>query len=324
MTENELQNRLMQLTNVIPEATHQVYTAAALSGKREVVMKKKISAVLVFAIILVSITIVACAASIIYNQSWYYNNRGSMIAESKPEVYEAVLKNVVENPEQTQDYQTQVNITIQDVSWLPEVNVLTVSFKASPKDPEHFELHSMSALDQDGAYIGEDGSTTATDDSEDRAMHWLWRNDPEFTIPSRYGPPMDMMDDPGKHLLLIDPGDVFVRDGSLSMIGGVDTFRTADGDVICVAEYDLSWLDEKSDGEIQEWADATGTEYALEMAQATKEARQKAREKVMQDSFVCTQMYTVVEYFEGISDTELYTGGQYGAIDFIIRSAKDN
>ena len=64
MTENELQNRLMQLTNVIPEATHQVYTAAALSGKREVVMKKKISAVLVFAIILVSITIVACAASI--------------------------------------------------------------------------------------------------------------------------------------------------------------------------------------------------------------------------------------------------------------------
>ena len=43
-----------------------------------------------------------------------------------------------------------------------------------------------------------------------------------------------------------------------------------------------------------------------------------------QDSFVCTQMYTVVEYFEGISDTELYTGGQYGAIDFIIRSAKDN
>ena len=39
---------------------------------------------------------------------------------------------------------------------------------------------------------------------------------------------------------------------------------------------------------------------------------------------ILLQMYTVVEYFEGISDTELYTGGQYGAIDFIIRSAKVN
>ena len=72
------------------------------------------------------------------------------------------------------------------------------------------ELHSMWALDTDGSYIGEGGSVTVTDDSEDRAMHWLWRTDIGLEgsggyghIPG-YGPVSDMMDDRSMHLLLLD------------------------------------------------------------------------------------------------------------------------
>lgn len=65
----------------------------------------------------------------------------------------------------------EVQIVIQDVSWAPEANIMTISFKATPKSPNVDELHSMWSLDTDGSYIGEGGSMTVTNDIEDRGMH---------------------------------------------------------------------------------------------------------------------------------------------------------
>ena len=114
----------------------------------------------------------------------------------------------------------------------------------------------MWALDTDGAYIGEGGSTTATDDSEDRAMHWLWRSPDTdgYTGSLRYGPPMQMMDDSTKKLLLIDRKEITLFDGTLDVFGSSDMLRTPEGDIIFIEEVDLDWLNEEFDQKMKEWS----------------------------------------------------------------------
>ena len=320
MTEQELRNRLEQMTHSIPEETHRAFVTAAVPGKEEIIMKKKISFGMVFAIVLIVLTLTACAAGIIYNQDWYFRNRGKMALESSPEIYEDVIKNMVEVQEQNQSEGSLVDVKIQDVSWAQEAKMLTVTFRAVPKDPEHYELHSMYDLDTDGSYVGEGGDTDPKEDGVDRAMHWLWRVDPMFEEATRMGPPLEMMDAPGKHLLLIEGRNVRVGDGSLELLGGTDMFRTPEGEVIFEAEYQLDWLDEEYDRKIREWADQNSGEGEDLQAYAEKEitGAQQAREIARSGKLPCVVDYTVVEYTEGMDDMELYTGGEHGQVSFVI------
>lgn len=290
-------------------------------AKGEEPMVKKVSLAFIILLVLSVITITALAAGILYNQDWYYNNRGSALRDHQPEIYEAVMANLTENPEQTQSENSLVDVSVQDVSWTPEAEKLTISFKVSPKNPAQYELHSMWALDTDGAYIGEGGSTTATDDSEDRAMHWLWRSPDTdgYTGSLRYGPPMQMMDDNTKKLLLIDRKEITLFDGTLDVFGSSDMLRTPEGDIIFIEEVDLDWLNEEFDQKMKEWSEQYPDmkDYAEERIHAAQAIRTKLKDEIIP----CRLTYSAVEYTEGMDDTQLYTGGEQGFVDFVIRPA---
>ena len=107
-------------------------------AKGEEPMVKKVSLAFIILLVLSVITITALAAGILYNQDWYYNNRGSALRDHQPEIYEAVMANLTENPEQTQSENSLVDVSVQDVSWTPEAEKLTISFKVSPKNPAQY------------------------------------------------------------------------------------------------------------------------------------------------------------------------------------------
>ena len=302
------------------------------NAKGEEPVVKKISTSMILVIVMLCLVITAIAAGVIYNQDWWWNNRNIYEKEYEPEKYEAIIANMVENPEQTQCEDDQVQLTIQDVSWAPEADIMTISFKATPKNPNQDELHSMWALDTDGSYIGEGGSITVTDDSEDRAMHWLWRTDIGLEdsggygqIPG-YGPVFDMMDDSSKHLLLLDytGTNIIINSDEIEnavdmfpMESSMDMFRTTAGDVYFVGEFDLSWLREEYDQEMRDRAKENPDMkeyYDQKIAKA-----QMARARIDNGGITCILTYKVVEYTEGMDDTDLYTSGGGRSVQFIIR-----
>lgn len=295
------------------------------NAKGEEPVVKKVSTTFILAMAILAIAATALAAGIIYNQNWYYNdNNGRVLKENNPVAYEAILANMTENPEQSQSDSDLVDVVIQDVSWAPEAEMLTISFRASVKDPAHYELHGMWALDTDGGYIGEGGSTTVTDDSEDRAMHWLWRtfDTEEYTGPRHYGPPTEMMDDGNKKLLLIETNEISLFDGTLDVFGSMDMLRTPEGDIVFVEEVSLDWMSEEYDQKMKEYGEQHPD--MSDYANARIAAAQAVRAKIADGTIPCRLTYTVVEYTEGMDDQELYTGGEHGKIDFIIRPKQTN
>lgn len=303
--------------------------------KGDKIVKKKISASMIIAIAALCIIATAIAAGVTYhqyNQKWWWDNRNNLEKEYNPEMYGAVMANMTENPEQQQCEDDQVAITVQDASWAPEADTLTISLTASPKDPGRNELHNMQALDTDGSYIGEGGSDTVTDDSEDRAVHWLWRTDIGLEgfggynhIPG-YGPVADMMDDRSKQLLLLDYPETFIMLSSpeienvvdmFPLTGSMDMFRTTEGDVCFVGKYDLSWLREDYDQKMLELA--AKSPDMKEYYDGKIAAARTARERISNEWITCYLTYRVVEYTEGISDSELYSGGKTGTVEFVIR-----
>ena len=282
MTERELRDRLNSLAGTeIPAETHRAFLSAALPGKEEMKMKKKISAGLVFALILLLIAVAAIAAGIVYDMKWWYTERHAYVDEEK---VQAVMEHRVENPEQKQDEDSLVSITVQETSRVPETGTLTIAYKVTVRDPEHYELHDMWALDVDGAYMGKDyvPPEDADEDWEERNYHMMWRSDPDSES-NRIGPVMEMMDDSGKHLLLIELqyDQISPAPGTPSM----DEFRTPEGEVIYMVEYSQYRLYNEFSNEI-----------------------------------TCTVPYRIVEYTEGMDDTELYRGGKTGQLEFILHT----
>ena len=312
-------------TQGINEAPSLQYRIARKARGEEPVVKK-VSTTVVIVLVLLALAVTAVAAGIIYNQNWYYNNRGSSMRDNQPEVYEAVMANMTENPEQNQSVNELVNVTIEEVSWAPEAEKLTVSYKVSPKDPEKYEVHGMLALDEDGCYMGDEGSADVTEDGEDRAIHWLWRtkefdDEPEGSMYGiLYGPPAQMMDDGSKRLLLVDRKGISMFDGALDAFSSWDVFRTPDGDLMFIEEIDLDWLSEDYDGKKEEYVE----EYPVRKDYAEKlvAGAQAAREKLKDGSFPCTLTYSVVEYVEGMDDEILYSGGEEGTVEFTIDTSK--
>ena len=313
-------------TQGINEAPSLQYRIARKARGEEPVVKK-VSTTVVIVLVLLALAVTAVAAGIIYNQNWYYNNRGSSMRDNQPEVYEAVMANMTENPEQNQSVNELVNVTIEEVSWAPEAEKLTVSWKVFPKDPEKFEVHGMLALDEDGCYMGDEGSADVTEDGEDRAMHWLWRvrevnDDDEDEEGSMYGilygPPAQMMDDGSKRLLLVDRKGISMFDGALDAFGSWDVFRTPDGNLMFIEEIKLDWLSEDFDAKKEEYAEEYPdmADYAEKLTAGAK----AAREKLKDGSFPCTLTYSVVEYVEGMDDETLYSGGEEGTVEFVVET----
>ena len=159
------------------------------------------------------------------------------------------------------------------------------------------------------------GVVTVTEDGEDRAMHWLWRVDPMFEQPTRIGPPIEMMDDSSKHLLLIEDKSLNVSDGGLELTGSRDMFRTPEGEVIFQADVSLDWLNEEFDRNLREWAEK---QDAKEYAEKRIAAAQKAREAVKSGKLACVLNINTVEYTEGMDDDQLYMGGENGQLHFTV------
>ena len=314
MTEQELRSRLENLAGEIPAETHRAFLSAASPGKEAKVMKKKISAGLVFALVLLLLAVAAIAAGIGYNLEWWYTERNG---EVDPAAVQAMMDHRVENPEQQQAEDSLVNVSIREISLVPESGILDVLIQASVKDPEHFELHSSYALDVDGSYMGPGGDPDPEEDGEDRGVHWMWVSDPTGEEESRIGPVLQVMDDNTKRLLLIECTGVTSPEGE-HVLGypSLDEFRTPEGEVVYVLEYSPEWISTEYDRQ----QEAFGKEYPnmKEYADGKIAEAQAAREKLA-EGIPCVLQYRVVEYTEGMDDEVLYTGGTTGQVEFAVR-----
>ena len=192
MTEQELRERLNRMTGEIPAETHRAFLSAACPGKEARIVKRKISAGLVFALVLILVTVAAIAAGIVYDLKWWYGER---TAETDPEFMRKMAENLAAEPEQQQTEDSLVDVKVREVSWMPDEGKLVVSIQATAKDPEHFELHSRLALDVDGAYDPDFEPDMYDEECEGHAEHWLWREntDPEADERFRCGPVPQMM-----------------------------------------------------------------------------------------------------------------------------------
>ena len=305
MTERELRERLNSLAgNGIPAETHRAFLSAVSPGKEKIRMKKKISAGLVFALILVLLAVAAVGAGI-YNLDWWYNNRNGDVSEN-PEAYRAVMAHLTEDPEQQQSGDGPVNVAIRDVSWAPEASTLIISFSAAVKEPEKYELYSLWALNEDG---------------EDREEQWLWRGEPDLEV-NRHGPVKEMMDDSSKTALFIELVNYdfmalkpFVRSSSM------DEYRTPEGEVVYVAEFGLEWLNEEYDRGLRDYAEEHPEmkEYNEQKIETAK----RLRTEIGETGVPCVLHYRTVVYREGMDGRELYEGGDAGQVSFVIRTGNE-
>ncbi len=318
MTEQELRSRLESLTGDIPAETHRAFLSAASPGKEAKVMKKKISTGLVFALVLVLLAAAAIAAGLGYNLEWWYTKRNG---EVDPAALQAMIDHRVENPDQQQAADDLVDVSIREISLVPESGTLVAFIQAAVKDPEHFELHSTYALDVDAAYVGPGGDPDPGEDGEDRAAHWLWVSDPDPESPSRRGPVPQMMDDSSKRLLLIECTGITTPDGA-NVLGypSLDEFRTPEGEVVYVLEFSPEWLSEEYDRQ----QEAFGAEYPnmKEYTDGKIAKARAARNTLAGEGIPCVLQYRVVEYTEGMDDEVLYQGGTAGQVEFAIRLTK--
>lgn len=320
MTEQELRERLNRMTGEIPAETHRTFLSAACPGKEETIVKRKLSAGLAFALVLILITVAAIAAGIVYDLKWWYGER---TAETDPEFMQKMLDNRVTEPEQQQTEDSLVDVKVREVSWMPDEGRLVVCIQATAKDPEHFELHSRFAMDVDGAYDPDFEPDMYDEDCEGHAEHWIWREntDPDADERFRSGPVLQMMDDSSKRLLLFE-GKELAPLGKPELFGyaSMDEVRTPEGEVLYLFEYSQDWMKQDYDRQMEEYIE----EYPnmKEYAESQIEKAREAREALNGEGISCMLTYRVVEYTEGMDDTELYTGGTEGQVTFAIRTGK--
>lgn len=319
MTEREFRERLNRLTGESPAETHQAYLSAVLRGKDEVRVKRKISAVPVFAIVLVLLAAAAVAAGVVYDMRWWF---GAEPDGDHTAWKQEVMTNRVEEPEQQQAEDSLVNVTVQDVSWAPEAGRLIITFRAVPADPQRYELHSLWALDTDGSYMGKDYEPPeyADEDAEERNYHMLWRDNRE-TDEVSHGPVREMMDDSGKTLLLIEAEGVSLKNGqSLEGYATLDELRTPDGAVVYMLDYHPDWLNASYDEEMKKFVE----EYPnmKEYAEQQISEAQAGRETLSGGGMNCVLRYRVAEYTEDMDDIDMYTCGTVGEVEFALRTEK--
>lgn len=242
-------------------------------------MKKKLSAGAVLVIALLIVTMTAAVAEIIirYNQNWYFDNRFTLFKELEPDAYQGIMENLTDQVKQQQTKNSLVDVQVQDAAYAAQQNLLTFTVRVTPKDPQAYELYSMMALDTDGF-------------EDDRQEHWLFISSPDFSAPSTFGPPYEVMNDPNKTLLLFNEGEVNIDSKGASY--AYDPFRVEDGTVILYYEINLNEVETE-----------TGT-FGPFVPQ--------------EDTVQISLQYRAVEYTEGMENDLLYNGGKPGRVTFTV------
>lgn len=256
--------------------------------KGEPVVKKKISFGIVLIIILAAITVIGLATGVLFGQEWYMKTRNGL-ETAAPEKYAAIKSHLTVPVDQSNTENNLVDMTVQDVAWVPEQKVMTVSVRATLKNADHYELYPFSNLDTDGSYVGSAAITVQEEEGEDRAEHWLWRNDADSDTEPRHGLPSEMMDDPDKALLLIESGGILLRDPA--MLNTLDEMRLSDGSCLFYYEFNLDRFDTYTGGNKQD-------------------------EEILAITYMMP--YRIVAFNESITDDELYMGGENGTFTFTV------
>lgn len=238
-------------------------------------MKKKLSAgaVLVIALLIIGMTAAVAEIIIQYNQGWYYENRFTNLKANYPDTYQEIMDHLAAPKAQRQTENSLVDVTVQDAAYVAEKSLLTFTVRVAAKEPDKYELHDIMALDADGF-------------ADDRQEHWLFISDPTFSAPSKYGPPYEVMNAPGKTLILFNSGELYLENGRVWE--AYDYFKPGDGTLI--AYYALH-LNDSDDTDV---FTPTGATAEVELS------------------------YRVVEYIEGMENSALYYGGEPGQITFTV------
>lgn len=233
-----------------PQVFHQRVEQTLCQLKEEPVKRFTLrTAALTAALVLLLAGIAYAAVQL--GQEWYYDTRYTNFKEHKPELHQAIMENLqTDIPQQVSGEAAQlVQVTVQDVAWADEKDVMTLSILAEPKTPNDMELHSAWSMDVDGALVGE----IDPDDEESRLFHWLWTE-------KGFGLPEEVMLNPEKQLLLLELDyRTFIGGTEAEMPShGGDSFTTEAGPVMMVQQYDLSQL--VPEGIDAMFADATAPE----------------------------------------------------------------
>lgn len=247
-----------------------------------------------FALVVVCSTAVALVSQ---GLNWYYSNRFITYQYVEPERYNAIINHLQSDVEQTGTEDDEIDIAVTEVSWAQEQKVMVVEITAVARDPQHMELHPMDNLDADAAYVGKGNLNKYPNDDEAREEHWLWTE-------NGFGP-VDEMIAPGKELLLINCGWVYL-DGELFIgdMSSEDSYVREDGSVHFVIEVRMDHLLQTAQAEDFE------NDHDARLAE-------KLQKGVEQGELTLTIPYTVHHYSE--DDDQLYQEGRKGEISFTVK-----
>lgn len=246
-------------------------------------------------------------AVVMQGQEWYYNNRFTAYQEHEPKTHQAILEHLQTAPEQERQDDPLVNVVVQDVSWVPEERLMTLSLAARPQNEAAIELHPMSNLDPDGSYVGSEHMEEYAEDEEARAEHWLWTED-------GFGPVQETMRDPSKDLYLFEADDIRVgpEGNKVRAMGdgsSMDSFVGEDGAVITVLECQLQWMDTAYDDHLLAM-EGISDEQKERLLAGNREARAAFEQNLDQEGHLTLSVpYRVTRYVED-DDKALYTGGE--------------
>ena len=200
----------------------------------EKVKRFTIQTVIVWAL-LAMLCMATAYAVIQHGLDWYYNTRFTAYQEHEPQKHAAIMNHLQSGLSQTVAGDALIRIEVTEASWVQEEQVMVVALEATPRNPDTHELHPMWNLDADGAYVGEGGAKYPSADGEDRSVHWLWAK-------NGFGP-VEQMVEPGKQLLLLDTGNVYLSGSEIVGDGSsMDSFVAEDGTVHTVLEVHLDML----------------------------------------------------------------------------------
>lgn len=247
-----------------------------------------------FALVVVCSTAVALVSQ---GLNWYYSNRFITYQYVEPERYNAIINHLQSDVEQTGTEDDEIDIAVTEVSWAQEQKVMVVEITAVARDSQHMELHPMDNLDADAAYVGKGNLNKYPNDDEARGEHWLWTE-------NGFGP-VDEMIAPGKELLLINCGWVYL-DGEIFIgdMSSEDSYVREDGSVHFVIEVRMDHLLQTAQAE------------DFENDQDARLA-EKLQKGVEQGELTLTIPYTVRHYSE--DDDQLYQEGRKGEISFTVK-----
>lgn len=226
MKEQEFRNRLHHLYGDIPEETHLAFMQAVTGPKRE---KKPMSVphFRLLPVLLLLLTMLACCTAAYGSTSggidWYYHSvmDKEYLDEISPGLYDDIIKNVRFMPDQEASEDDLINITVTEVSWIPERRILTLYMIATAKNPEEIELCSAYHLNIDGF-------------EDDRVENWLWIDHDHF------GPILEQVEDPSKDIWFLSIDGIYLGEGDDHHLGWCDGLFSPGKSLDYMAQVDMA------------------------------------------------------------------------------------